>query len=135
MQSSASESILVCLLAARAAMIQRLKLKYGDDVEETTLLSKMMAYCSKEAHSSVEKAAMISFVKLRILEPDENCSLRGDALRQAMEEDVANGMYPFFVSTTLGTTGCCAFDNIEEIGERSSGSLLAIFQIIRQSLT
>ena len=29
--------------------------KYGDDVEETTLLSKMMAYCSKEAHSSVEK--------------------------------------------------------------------------------
>ena len=118
-QSSASECILDSLLAARAQMIQRLKLKYGDDVEETTLLSKMMAYCSKEAHSSVEKAAMISFVKLRILEPDENCSLRGDALRQAMEEDVANGMYPFFVSTTLGTTGCCAFDNIEEIGERS----------------
>ena len=61
---------------------------------------------------------MISFVKLRILEPDEECSLRGDALRQAMEEDVANGMYPFFVSTTLGTTGCTAFDNVEEIGER-----------------
>lgn len=61
---------------------------------------------------------MISFVKLRILEPDEECSLRGDALRQAMEEDVANGMYPFFVSTTLGTTGCTAFDNIEEIGKR-----------------
>ena len=60
---------------------------------------------------------MISFVKLRILEPDENCSLRGDAVRQAMEEDVANGMYPFFVSTTLGTTGCCAFDNIAEIGD------------------
>lgn len=115
-QSSASECILDSLLAARAQMIQRLKSKYGDDVEETTLLSKMMAYCSKEAHSSVEKAAMISFVKLRILEPDENCSLRGDAVRQAMEEDVANGMYPFFVSTTLGTTGCCAFDNVEEIG-------------------
>ena len=63
---------------------------------------------------------MISFVKLRILEPDEECSLRGDALRQAMEEDVANGMYPFFVSTTLGTTGCTAFDNVEEIGERRS---------------
>ena len=54
-QSSASECILDSLLAARAQMIQRLKLKYGDDVEETTLLSKMMAYCSKEAHSSVEK--------------------------------------------------------------------------------
>ena len=63
-------------------MIQRLKSKYGDDVEETVLLSKLMAYCSKEAHSCVEKAAMISFVKLRILEPDENCSLRGDILKQ-----------------------------------------------------
>jgi Pyridoxal-dependent decarboxylase conserved domain len=38
--------------------------------------------CSKEAHSCVEKAAMIGFVKLRILEPDENCSLRGFTLRE-----------------------------------------------------
>ena len=26
------------------------------------------------------------------------------------------GLYPFFVSTTLGTTGCCAFDRLDEIG-------------------
>lgn len=63
-------------------MIQRLKVKYGDELEETALLSKLMAYCSKESHSCVEKAAMIGFVKLRILEPDENCSLRGETLRQ-----------------------------------------------------
>jgi len=36
---------------------------------------------------------------------------------QAMEEDMANGLFPFFVSTTLGTTGCVAFDNLDEIGE------------------
>ena len=35
---------------------------------------------------------------------------------KAMEEDMENGLYPFFVSTTLGTTGCCAFDNLTEIG-------------------
>ena len=58
-------------------------MKYGDEFEETALLSKLMAYCSKEAHSCVEKAAMIGFVKLRILEPDQNCSLRGHILRQA----------------------------------------------------
>ena len=63
-------------------MIRTLRLKFGDDTEETTLLSKLMAYCSKEAHSCVEKAAMIGFVKLRILEPDENCSLRGHTLRE-----------------------------------------------------
>ena len=44
-----------------------------------------MAYCSKEAHSCVEKAAMIGFVKLRILEPDENCSLRGYTLREVCQ--------------------------------------------------
>jgi len=75
-----------------------------------------MAYCSKEAHSCVEKAAMIGFVKLRILEPDEECVLRGDILRAAIREDLEHGLHPFFVSTTLGTTGCCAFDRLDEIG-------------------
>ena len=119
-QTCASECVLDCLLAARAQGVQRLKARYGDELEETALLSKLMAYCSKEAHSCVEKAAMIGFVKLRILEPDENCSLRGETLRQAMEEDIENGLFPFFVSTTLGTTGCCAFDNLEEIGPVSA---------------
>ncbi|XP_075166491.1 tyrosine decarboxylase 2 [Haematobia irritans] len=114
-QTSASECILVSLLAARAQAIKRLKSQHPF-VEECLLLSKLMAYCSKEAHSCVEKAAMISFVKLRILEPDENASLRGETLRQAMEEDELQGFVPFFVSTTLGTTGSCAFDNLYEIG-------------------
>lgn len=67
------------MLAARAQAIKYLKQQHPF-VEEGHLLSKLMAYCSKEAHSCVEKAAMISFVKLRILEPDSKCSLRGDAL-------------------------------------------------------
>ena len=71
---------------------------------------------SQEAHSCVEKAAMIGFVKLRILEPDDHCVLRGARLKEAMMEDIENGLYPFFVSTTLGTTGCCAFDRLDEIG-------------------
>lgn len=80
-QTSASECILVTMLAARAQAIKYLKQQHPF-VEETQLLSKLMAYCSKEAHSCVEKAAMISFVKLRILEPDEKSSLRADALEK-----------------------------------------------------
>ena len=83
-QTSASECILVCLIAARAQAIKKLKAKYPNE-EEGFLLSKLMAYCSKEAHSCVEKGAMISFVKLRILEPDENFSLRGDTLRKVSQ--------------------------------------------------
>jgi glutamate/tyrosine decarboxylase-like PLP-dependent enzyme len=163
------------MLAARAQAIKILKQQHPF-VEEGHLLSKLMAYCSKEAHSCVEKAAMISFVKLRILEPDSNCSLRSETLTkvsefyfpiefsrlssgltelasrkpsrrrltsnctcqnklnfcstqsvrtplkidftsQAMEEDELQGLIPFFVSTTLGTTGSCSFDALDEIGQ------------------
>lgn len=82
-QTSASECVLVTMLAARAQAIRTLKQKHPF-VEEGHLLSKLMAYCSKEAHSCVEKAAMISFVKLRILEPDSNCSLRGETVMKVI---------------------------------------------------
>lgn len=114
-QTSASECVLVTMLAARAQAIKRLKQQHPF-VEEGVLLSKLMAYCSKEAHSCVEKAAMICFVKLRILEPDEKGSLRGCTLVTAMEEDETAGLIPFYVSTTLGTTSTCSFDNLPEIG-------------------
>merc|ERR1712042_13714 len=115
-QSSASECILDALLAARALAIKRLKLVYGDHVEDGVLLSKLVAYCSKEAHSCVEKASMIGFVKIRILEPDSNNQLTGEILREAMEEDIRNGLHPFFVTAVLGSTGLCAFDRVDEIG-------------------
>lgn len=114
-QSSASECILVSMLAARAQAIKNLK-KENPDTEDSAFLPRLVAYCSEEAHSCVEKAAMICLVKLRILVPDDKCSLRGPTLRMAMEEDVAQGLVPFFVSTTLGSTACCSFDNLTEIG-------------------
>lgn len=115
LQTSASECLLVALLAARAQAIRRLK-QLHPNVEEGNLLGKLIAYCSTEAHSCVEKDAMISFVKLRILAPDINGSLRVDTLIQNMEKDEKRGLVPFFVSATLGTTNSCAFDDLEGIG-------------------
>ncbi|CAN7984781.1 unnamed protein product, partial [Ixodes hexagonus] len=114
-QSSASECVLVTLLAARYTTIKKLK-QEQPFVDEGVLLSKLMAYCSKEAHSCVEKAAMIGFVKLRILDTDEKFQLRGSVLAAAIEEDRKAGFIPFFVSATLGTTSCCSFDALAEIG-------------------
>ena len=79
MKSSASECVLVSLLAARALKIKELTIVHPF-VDDAVLLSKLTAYCSKEAHSCVEKAAMIAFVKLRILEPDADLALRGAIL-------------------------------------------------------
>jgi len=47
LKGSASECILVSLLAARFATIKELKRRYPF-VEDGILLSKLVAYCSKE---------------------------------------------------------------------------------------
>lgn len=114
-QISASECIFVAMLAARSRSIKRLK-QLHPNVDEGHLLAKLVVYCSTEAHSCIEKDAMVAFVKRRILKPDTNGSLRADTLIKAMEEDERSGFVPFFVSTTLGTTNSGAFDDIEGIG-------------------
>lgn len=105
-QTSASECVLVTMLAARAQAIKILKQQHPF-VEEGHLLSKLMAYCSKEAHSCVEKAAMISFVKLRILEPDSKCSLRGDALTKVSRHRLVDSKHQPFHSFILAPTTIC----------------------------
>ncbi|CAK5099511.1 unnamed protein product [Meloidogyne enterolobii] len=114
-QSSASECNFVALLAARFEIMKELRQRFPF-VEEGLLMSKLIAYCSKEAHSSVEKAAMIAMIKLRILETDSSFRLRGETLQTAISEDRNLGLIPFFVSTTLGTTSCCSFDVLSEVG-------------------
>ncbi|XP_041377556.1 aromatic-L-amino-acid decarboxylase-like isoform X2 [Gigantopelta aegis] len=115
-QGSASECVLVALLAARHAAIIKLKSRLPF-IEDGMLLSRLVAYSSKLAHSCVEKAGMIGFVKMRQLDVDEKFSLRGHVLERAIEEDRRLGLIPFYVCATLGTTACCSFDNLAEIGE------------------
>lgn len=50
-----------------------------------------------QAHSSVEKAGRITLVKMRFLPTDEQLSLRGDTLKQAIQEDKERGLVPFMV--------------------------------------
>lgn len=64
----------------------------------------------------MEKAGLISLVKIRFLPVDDNFSLRGEALQKAIEEDKQQGLVPVFVCATLGTTGVCAFDRLSELG-------------------
>ncbi|NWX31211.1 DCHS decarboxylase, partial [Notiomystis cincta] len=115
LQSTVSESTLVALLAARKNKILEMKVS-EPDADESSLNSRLVAYASDQAHSSVEKAGLISLVKIRFLPVDENFSLRGDTLKKAIAEDRKKGLVPVFVCATLGTTGICAFDNLSELG-------------------
>ncbi|XP_032674114.1 aromatic-L-amino-acid decarboxylase-like [Odontomachus brunneus] len=114
-QGSASESTFLCLLAAKDYMTRHMKTLYPD-MDEHLIKSKLVAYTSDQSNSSVEKAGVLGSVSMRLLPVDDKCSLRGEILKKAIKEDVEKGFIPFYVVATLGTTGTCAFDNLDEIG-------------------
>ncbi|KAB0805609.1 hypothetical protein PPYR_02579 [Photinus pyralis] len=114
-QTTSSEATLVCLLAGRTQAIKKYQEIYPD-LEDVEINARLVGYCSDQAHSSIEKAALIGLVKMRYVETDDNLSMRGPALLQTIKKDREKGLIPFWVCATLGTTGACAFDNLEEIG-------------------
>ncbi|GAB0088367.1 Histidine decarboxylase [Sergentomyia squamirostris] len=114
-QTTASEATLVCLLAGRTQAIRRFH-ELSPGLQDSEVNARLVAYCSEQAHSSVEKAALIGLVRMRYIEADDKLSLRGQPLKEAIESDIKQGLIPFWVCATLGTTGACAFDNLEEVG-------------------
>ncbi|GFU62127.1 histidine decarboxylase [Nephila pilipes] len=115
-QTTASESTLIGLLAARTQMFQHYREK-DEQINEADLNTRLVGYTSDQAHSSVEKAGLIGLVKMRYLESDSDLSMRGETLMAAIRRDREKGLIPFFVCATLGTTGACAFDDLKEIGQ------------------
>ncbi|KAF7491328.1 Histidine decarboxylase [Sarcoptes scabiei] len=116
-QTTASEATFVSLLAARTEMIRRIKIECDDEtLDDAYINSRLVAYCSDQAHSSVEKAGLIGLVKMHFIESDDNFVLRGDKLVEAIRHDREDDLIPFFLCVTLGTTGACAFDNLKELG-------------------
>ncbi|XP_061381412.1 histidine decarboxylase isoform X3 [Danaus plexippus] len=114
-QTTASEATLVSLLAARTRALMELS-ALNPDMQSSELLGHLIAYCSDQAHSSVEKAGLIGLVRMRYIESDEHQCMRGDKLEEAIINDKAKGLVPFWVCATLGTTGSVAFDDLREIG-------------------
>jgi aromatic-L-amino-acid decarboxylase len=112
-QDSASSATLTALLAARERAT-------GFATREQGLRSNLVAYTSSQAHSSVEKAAMIAGLgreNLRLIEVDETFAMRPRALARQLAEDRAAGLIPTFVSATIGTTSSNAMDPVRAIGE------------------
>jgi aromatic-L-amino-acid decarboxylase len=78
----------------------------------------LVVYFSSQAHSSVEKAALLAGygkAHLRAIACDEAFSMRPDALAEAVERDRAAGLHPCAIVATTGTTNTTAFDSIAAI--------------------
>ncbi len=77
-------------------------------------------YTSSQAHSSIERAAMILGIGregVRTIELDGELAMRPDALRDAIAEDRAAGWLPAGVAATIGTTGTTAIDPVADIAD------------------
>lgn len=121
-QSTTSESTLFALLGARTRALA----KHGHDnlIEENEtvneakfgVMSRLVAYTSSQAHSSVEKAAMLSATRIRSLPVLDDFSMDPEALARQIEKDLDKNLIPFLVIATTGTTNTCAFDDLEAIG-------------------
>src|SRR5271166_4400135 len=111
-QDTASSSSLCAMLAARERATNYVSNRRGCD-------GHLIAYTSNQAHSSLEKAAMIAGIgkdNLRLVEVDERFAMRSDALKCQIEKDRQSGLIPFFVSATVGTTSSNALDPLPAIG-------------------
>ncbi len=77
-------------------------------------------YSSGQAHSSVERAAMILGVGregVRAIAVDDELAMRPAALRTAIAEDRAAGSIPAGIVATIGTTSTTAVDPVDEIAD------------------
>jgi aromatic-L-amino-acid decarboxylase len=112
-QDSASGAALCAMLAAREKAT-------GFQSNENGSGQNLIAYSSNQAHSSIEKAAMVAGIgrsNLRLIGVDETYAMQPDSLAKQIQQDRINGLIPFFVSATVGTTSSNAIDPISEIGE------------------
>lgn len=81
-------------------------------------LPPLRMYTSDQAHSSIEKAAIVlgigqeNIIKIR---SDEQYRMDITALREAIQRDLAQGRKPICVIATIGTTSTTSVDPIESI--------------------
>lgn len=72
-------------------------------------------YASEEAHHSVRKAAIIAGFgpeRVRVIEVDDGFRMRPEAVERAVREDRAQGLSPFLLVASAGTTGTGAVDDL-----------------------
>ncbi|OQV23588.1 Aromatic-L-amino-acid decarboxylase [Hypsibius exemplaris] len=114
-QGTASEATVVALLAAKSRRIRKIKEEHPE-ITNMDILSKLMCYASDQSHSGVERAAMLGSLNIRLIKSDKNFAMDAKILEETIRKDKADGLFPFYVVATLGTTPCCAFDDLTEIG-------------------
>ncbi|WP_243320294.1 pyridoxal-dependent decarboxylase [Geothrix sp. SG200] len=113
---TASTATFTALLCAREKVSEYAQNTEGLQSGEAPLV----VYASDQAHSSIEKAALLagfgrSF--LRLIPTDENHAVRIDLLQAAIEKDLEIGLRPCALVGAVGTTATTALDSLPALAD------------------
>jgi aromatic-L-amino-acid/L-tryptophan decarboxylase len=81
-------------------------------------LPRLRLYCSDQTHSSIDKAVILLGLgqeSVRKIPSDPEFRMRADLLAAAIAEDRRQGVLPFAVVATVGTTSSTSIDPVPEI--------------------
>ncbi len=112
---TASVSSMHAIAAAREGVERRIR---EEGMSGRTDLPLLRVYASEQSHSSIEKGVItlgLGQRGLRKIPTDAEFRMNTQALAEAIEEDKGQGMVPFCVVATVGTTSTSSIDPVKEI--------------------
>jgi aromatic-L-amino-acid decarboxylase len=119
-QACATSSTITSMVAAKMRALDANRVTAGDDAKN---LGKLVVYFTDQSHFCVEKAAKVLGIqhvrKLKTVftKDVENFPMSCDDLERAIQEDIARGLIPFFISGNYGATSTVAIDPLLRLGE------------------
>ena len=121
-QGSASEAIVTVMVAGRERYLnQACEGLEGKEREEKLNYTRgrLVALGSEQSHSSTAKAALIAGVRYKSIstEMENHLAMTGEDVGIVLAECAREGLEPFYITTTLGTTATCATDCFNGIAE------------------
>lgn len=114
---TASVATLCAVAAAREALDLGIRTR---GMAGRSDLPRLRLYTSEQAHSSVEKAAIVLGLGqegCRKIPTDREFRMRADALEEAVREDLRAGWRPLAVVATVGTTSTTSVDPVDQVAE------------------
>jgi aromatic-L-amino-acid decarboxylase len=114
--SGGSVANLVALGAARQSAFEKL----GRDPARDGVDRTVGVYASHECHHTIQRSAGVLGIGRRAIRPiacDEQGRMRVDALRAALEQDLAADILPMAIVGNAGTTNTVAIDPLAAIGD------------------
>jgi aromatic-L-amino-acid/L-tryptophan decarboxylase len=81
------------------------------------LRGRMVALSSDQAHSSTQKGALIAGTRYRSIATSlsEDLALTAPRLEEALQQCYSDGVEPYYLTLSLGTTSTCAVDDFASI--------------------